>query len=47
MWLTKIFKNQSDYLKWMNKNKNKYQYERIFVNNVEYAIEYKKLRKLM
>lgn len=43
MWKIKTFKTKEAYLKFINKNKNKIYYKDIFINNVPYAIEYKKL----
>lgn len=46
MWEIKEFKNKEAYNKFIDKNKNKIQYENIFINNVAYAIEYRKLKKV-
>lgn len=45
MWKIKEFKNRNDMNNFINKNKNKIQWQEIFVNN-SYAIEYRKLRKI-
>jgi hypothetical protein len=42
MWKTKIFKTVELRNKWIEKNKNKYRIDIIFINN-GYGIEYKKL----
>lgn len=41
----KTFKTKEQYKKFIDKNKNKIQYTNIFINNVNYAIEYKNLLK--
>ena len=45
MWKIKIFKTEELKNKWIEKNKNKYRIDLIFVNN-GYGIEYKKLMKI-
>lgn len=45
MWELKTFKNYDNMIKFINKNKNKIQYNEIFINN-GYCIEYKKLKKI-
>lgn len=42
MYKIKTFKNKNDYINFINKNKDKITYNNIFINNVLYAIEYKK-----
>lgn len=44
MYKIKHFKNAEDFNLWELKNGKKYIYERIFVNNKEISIEYKKKR---
>jgi hypothetical protein len=44
MWQTKFFKTFKRQAKWIDKNKNRYQIDIIFINN-GYAVEYRKLRK--
>ena len=43
MWKIKTFKTRKEYCKFINKNKNKILFKDIFLNNMPYAIEYKKL----
>ena len=45
MWITKVFKTEKLRNNWIEKNKNKYRIDIIFVNN-GYGIEYKKLIKI-
>lgn len=45
MWKIKEFKTREEMQKFIDKNKNKIQYQEIFINN-SYAIEYKKLVKI-
>ena len=45
MWQTKIFKTEKSRNNWIEKNKNKYRIDLIFINN-GYGIEYKKLVKI-
>lgn len=45
MWILKTFKTREKMNNFINKNKNKIQYNEIFVNNA-YCIEYRKLRKI-
>lgn len=43
MYQIKHFKSRSIAEQWIENNKDKYQIERIFCNNVPYSIEYKPL----
>ena len=45
MWEIKIFKTKEQMNNFINKNKNKMQYNEIFINNA-YGIEYRKLLKI-
>lgn len=45
MWMTKTFRTEQLRKKWIERNKNKYRIDIIFVNN-GYGIEYKKLVKI-
>jgi len=47
MWGVKIkeFKTKEQFKKFLEKNKNKYQMQEVFINNA-YGIEYKPLLKL-
>ena len=45
MWEYKNFKTRESMNKFIEKNKNKIQWNEIFVNN-SYAIEYRKLRRV-
>lgn len=46
MWKIKTFKTREKLLDFISKNKNKIQWQELFINN-GYAIEYRKLRKIM
>ena len=46
MYKIKTFKTKEEYLKFINTNKNKIQYHDIFINNISYAIEYKRLLRI-
>lgn len=46
MWEIKYFKTEDEMERFIDKNRNKIQFEIIFINN-GYAIEYRKLRKVM
>lgn len=41
MWITKTFKTEEKMINFIEKNKNKYQIDIIFINN-GYGIEYRK-----
>ena len=43
IWKVKTFKTKEKMLEFLSKGS--YQHERIFINNVPYAIEYRNLRK--
>ena len=45
MWETKTFKTKEKMNNFINKNKNKIQYNEIFINNA-YGIEYRKIKKI-
>ena len=45
MWTIKEFKSEEAKNKWIEKNKGRYQYVEIFVNN-GHALEVRKLRKV-
>jgi hypothetical protein len=45
MWQTKEFKTKSAMDRFIERNKNKIQWNEVFVDNL-YCIEYRKLRKL-
>jgi hypothetical protein len=42
MWITKTFETKKQLDNWIARNKNKYRYEIIFINN-GYGVEYKEL----
>ena len=44
-WKKRYFKTLKDQNEWIEKNKNKYRIDLIFINN-GYGIEYKKLVKI-
>lgn len=46
MWRIKTFKTREKLLDFINKNKGKIQWQELFINN-GYALEYRKLRKIM
>ena len=46
MWKVKHFATFEAFNNWIERNKNKYRIERIFVNNKPYSIEYKPLIEL-
>jgi hypothetical protein len=46
MWEVKTFKTKEAMDRFIVKNKNKLQIDRIFVGNTPYAIEYRKLHKV-
>ena len=45
MWMIKEFKTREQLESFIDKNKDKIQYEEIFVNNA-YAVEYRLLKKI-
>jgi hypothetical protein len=45
MWITRYFGEKKHLDKWISRNKNKYRYNVIFVDN-EYAVEYKELKHI-
>lgn len=45
MWTIKIFSTKEKQLLWIEKNKSKFQYTEVFINNT-HALEVKKLRRL-
>lgn len=45
MWKYKEFKTEEDKDNWIERNRRRYQFSEIFVNN-KIAIEYKPLRKI-
>lgn len=45
MWQTREFKTEKEMLRFIDKNKNRIQYEIIFINN-GYGIEFRKLRRI-
>jgi hypothetical protein len=45
MWKTKTFKTKQAYDRWIERNRNKYQWNEIFVNNA-YGVEYRELLKI-
>jgi hypothetical protein len=46
MWETKKFKTLESKTKWLEKNDHKIQWNVVIINNVNYAIEYRKLRRV-
>lgn len=46
MWQTKFFKTFEQQETWILKNKHRYQIDIIIVNN-GYAVEYRKMRKIL
>jgi len=42
MWNYKEFKSEKAFYKWVDTHGHKHQWERIFVDNVPFAIEYRK-----
>jgi len=46
MWENKYFKSAEKRDKWIEKNKDKYVIDIIFINN-GYGVEYKKIRRIM
>lgn len=46
MWKIKEFKTREEMEKFIDKNKNKIQYEEVFINN-SYGITYKPLIKIL
>jgi hypothetical protein len=46
MWQTKFFKTLEQQEAWIAKNEHRYQIDIIIVNN-GYAVEYRKLRKIL
>ena len=46
MWKNKYFRTKESMNNWLQKNKNKIQYNELFVNNA-YGIEYRKLIKIL
>ena len=45
MWEIKTFKTKEQMDDFINKNKNKMQYNEVFINNA-YGIEYRRLKKI-
>ena len=46
MWIYKSFKTQKAFQNFLDKNSGKIQWQLLFVNNIHYAIEYRRLRRV-
>ena len=46
MWIYKQFKTQKSFQKFLDKNSGRIQWQLLFVNNVRYAIEYRRLTRV-